>query len=72
MRHLRSALARILGVFTRLWKRDHKPHYRTYQPRIWGLLERDLAHPAAAPVRAWFDANLPKEKRAAAWKEYAG
>ncbi|MGQ0590988.1 MAG: aminoglycoside phosphotransferase family protein [Sphingosinicella sp.] len=62
---------RILGVFTRLWKRDHKPHYRTYQPRMWGLLERDLANPAAAPIRAWFDANVPSEKRAPAWAELA-
>jgi N-acetylmuramate 1-kinase len=58
---------RILGVFTRLWKRDGKPLYTAYQPRMWGLLERDLACPALAPVRAWFDANLPEAKRAAAW-----
>jgi len=58
---------RILGVFTRLWKRDDKPDYRAYQPRVWGLLERDLGHPALAPVKSWFDANLPAEKRAAAW-----
>ncbi len=58
---------RILGVFTRLWKRDNKPHYTCYQPRMWGLLERDLAHPGLAPVKAWFDANVPAEKRAAAW-----
>jgi len=58
---------RILGVFTRLWKRDGKPHYKAFQPRMWGLLERDLAHPALAPVRAWFDANVPADKRAAAW-----
>ena len=38
---------RILGVFTRLWKRDGKPGYRRFQPRMWGLLERDLAQPAA-------------------------
>ena len=36
---------RILGVFTRLWKRDGKPGYRKFQPRMWGLLERDLAQP---------------------------
>ena len=36
---------RILGVFTRLWKRDNKPGYRRFQPRMWGLLERDLAQP---------------------------
>ena len=45
---------RILGVFVRLWKRDGKPGYRKFQPRMWGLLERDLAHPALAPVKAWF------------------
>ena len=39
---------RILGVFTRLWKRDGKPHYRRFQPRMWGLLERDLAQPGLA------------------------
>jgi len=59
---------RILGVFTRLWKRDGKAHYTGFQPRMWGLLERDLACPALAPVRAWFDRNLPMTARAAAWQ----
>lgn len=58
---------RILGVFTRLWKRDGKPHYTRFQPRMWGLLERDLRHPNLAPVRDWYDANVPLEKRAAFW-----
>lgn len=58
---------RILGVFTRLWKRDGKDHYTSFQPRMWGLLERNLACPALAPVRAWFDLYVPAEKRAAAW-----
>ena len=58
---------RILGVFVRLWKRDGKEGYRRFQPRMWGLLERDLAHPALAPVRAWFDAHVPAAKRAEAW-----
>ncbi len=58
---------RILGVFTRLWKRDNKPHYLEFQPRMWCLLERDLAHPHLAPVKAWFDANVPAEKRAPHW-----
>ena len=60
---------RILGVFVRLWKRDGKPHYRAFQPRMWGLLERDLAQPGLEPVRAWFDANVPADKRAAAWTD---
>jgi aminoglycoside/choline kinase family phosphotransferase len=60
---------RILGVFTRLWKRDGKPGYRKFQPRMWGLLERDLSHPSLAPVRAWFDANVPQAARIAPWLE---
>jgi aminoglycoside/choline kinase family phosphotransferase len=59
---------KILGIFTRLWKRDGKAHYLTMQPRVWGLFERNLAHPALAPVREWFDAYVPPEKRAAAWE----
>lgn len=59
---------KILGIFTRLWKRDGKEHYLSLQPRVWGYLERNLGHPALAPVRAWFDANIPTEKRAAAWE----
>ena len=58
---------KILGIFTRLWKRDGKPHYLALQPRVWGYMERNLGHPALAPVKAWFDANVPQDKRAAAW-----
>ena len=63
--------SKILGIFTRLWKRDGKPHYLPLQPRVWSYLERNLAHPALAPVRAWFDAEVPAEKRAAAWAREA-
>ena len=59
--------AKILGIFTRLWKRDGKPRYLAYQPRVWGYLERDLAHPALRPVREWFDANVPCAIRAGYW-----
>jgi N-acetylmuramate 1-kinase len=62
---------RILGVFTRLWKRDNKPHYTAFQPRMWGLLERDLANPVLEPVRIWFDSNIAPEHRAAPWAEAA-
>ena len=62
---------RILGVFTRLWKRDGKPQYTAFQPRMWGLLERDLTAPHLAPVRAWFDDNVAPEHRAAPWAEAA-
>lgn len=59
--------AKILGIFTRLWKRDGKPRYLGYQPRVWSYLERDLKHPALTPVADWFDRNVPEQKRAAAW-----
>ncbi|WP_374647909.1 aminoglycoside phosphotransferase family protein [Rhizorhabdus sp.] len=62
--------AKILGIFTRLWKRDGKPRYLAFQPRVWSYLERDLAHPALAPVRAWFDAHVPVEARAAFWADH--
>ena len=62
---------RILGVFTRLWKRDNKPHYRSFQPRMWGLLERDIAQPHLEPVRQWFDANIAPEHRREPWKQAA-
>ena len=62
---------RILGVFTRLWKRDNKPHYRQFQPRMWGLLERDLARPSLAPVKAWFEENVPGGFRRDPWSKPA-
>ena len=57
--------AKIVGIFVRLWQRDGKPRYLDYIPRVWGLLERDLTHPALEPVARWFDANIPAELRAA-------
>jgi len=62
---------RILGVFTRLWKRDNKPGYRRFQPRMWGLLERDLAHSHLEPIREWFDVNIAPEHRREPWKQAA-
>jgi aminoglycoside/choline kinase family phosphotransferase len=55
--------AKIVGIFVRLWKRDGKPRYLEYIPRVWAQLERDLAHPALAPVARWFDAHVPAELR---------
>ena len=33
---------KILGIFTRLWRRDGKPAYLAHIPRVWRLLEDDL------------------------------
>ena len=54
---------KIIGIFTRLWKRDGKERYLSFLPRMWGLLERDLAHPDLAPVKHWFDTHIPVEMR---------
>lgn len=59
--------AKIVGIFTRLWKRDDKPKYLAMIPRVWEAMERDLQHPALAPVASWFDANIPAE-----WREKRG
>ena len=55
--------AKIVGIFTRLWKRDGKARYLAMIPRVWAAMERDLAHEAMAPVAEWFAANIPQEIR---------
>ncbi len=57
--------ARVIGVFVRLWQRDGKPGYLRHLPRLWRLLDRALAHPALAPLRRWFDAEVPPAWRVA-------
>jgi N-acetylmuramate 1-kinase len=54
---------KILGIFTRLWKRDGKPQYLVHIPRVWRLLEADLRHPALGPIARWLDCHLPPETR---------
>ena len=55
--------SKILGIFARLAKRDGKRQYLAHVPRIWGYLARDLAHPDLAPLKAWYDENLPAAMR---------
>ncbi|GAB4194414.1 MAG: phosphotransferase [Thalassobaculales bacterium] len=57
-RHLK-----VIGLFTRLWRRDGKPAYLGHIPRVWRLLERSLAHPALAPLAAAVDALCPPGTR---------
>ncbi len=56
--------AKIVGLFTRLWKRDGKPRYQDYLPRAWQLLTIELDHPKLGPVAAWFDRHIPPARRA--------
>ena len=55
--------SKIIGIFTRLWKRDGKAPYLELIPRTWHTLERNLNQPILAPVRNWFDLYLPKHLR---------
>lgn len=50
---------RILGIFARLSLENGKPHYIDLIPRVWDLLQRDLAHPALAAVAGFLAENLP-------------
>jgi tRNA threonylcarbamoyl adenosine modification protein YjeE len=50
---------KILGIFARLQQRDGKPQYLRHMPRLWNYLQRSLAHPALAELKAWYAANVP-------------
>ena len=51
---------KILGLFTRLDRRDGKPQYLRLLPRIEQTLARNLAHPVLDPLRRWFENLLPR------------
>jgi hypothetical protein len=54
--------SKILGIFARLDQRDGKPQYLRHMPRVWAYLQRSLAHPALAPLNAWYSVNVPSLK----------
>jgi len=54
---------KILGIFTRLWKRDGKPAYLRHIPRLWRLVERDVRHPALCDLARWLERHLPPAAR---------
>ena len=51
---------RILGVFARLCLVGGKPQYLALMPRVWGQLQRNLAHPALAPMARICATLLPE------------
>lgn len=55
---------KILGIFTRLDRRDGKPDYRRHEPRLQTLVQRGLAHPDLQPVAQWFRQHLPGDPAA--------
>ncbi|MEE8371958.1 MAG: phosphotransferase, partial [Sphingomonadales bacterium] len=56
--------SKIIGIFTRLDRRDAKPAYLQLIPRVWRYLERNLAHPALADYQDWLDRLVPRKLRA--------
>ncbi len=54
--------SKVLGIFARLDRRDGKPQYLRHIPRVWAYLQRALAHPSLAPLKAWYDAHVPALK----------
>lgn len=55
--------AKIAGIFARLYKRDNKPRYLDYLPRVWVYLNKDLEHPTMRELKAWYDKRIPLSAR---------
>jgi tRNA threonylcarbamoyl adenosine modification protein YjeE len=51
---------KVLGIFARLDRRDHKPQYLAHLPRVENYLKKSLRHPALVEIKAWYEANLPR------------
>jgi aminoglycoside/choline kinase family phosphotransferase len=54
---------KVVGIFTRLCRRDGKPRYLAHIPRLWRLIDEDLRHPALTPVKDWLDRHIPRDAR---------
>jgi len=54
---------KVIGIFTRLCRRDGKPRYLAHIPRLWRLLDGNLRHPALAPMKEWLDRHIPRDRR---------
>lgn len=50
---------KIVGLFTRLCRRDGKARYLDLLPRVWRYLAADLSHPSLAPLAAFVAAYVP-------------
>jgi len=51
---------KIIGIFTRLYRRDGKAHYLRHMTRVMTYLQQHLTHPELAPVRNWLEAHVPE------------
>ena len=54
---------KVIGIFVRLFVRDHKDRYLKFIPFVWSLLEKHLDNPLLARYKKWLDTYVPKEIR---------
>ncbi len=54
---------KVIGIFTRLSRRDGKDGYLRHIPRVWRLLEEAVLHPVLRPIRDWLDGTIPAAAR---------
>ncbi|MCY4549107.1 MAG: phosphotransferase [Defluviicoccus sp.] len=62
---------KVIGIFTRLSRRDGKDGYLGHIARVWRLLEAAVAHPALGAMRDWLDDAVPARARAVPGPEAA-
>lgn len=51
--------AKILGIFVRLVRRDNKPRYEQFMPRVARNFVKDIANPALKPLKTLVDELTP-------------
>ena len=54
---------KIIGIFSRLYKRDNKQKYLKFIPYAWQILEMRLNSEIFSELRKIFDKNIPKKYR---------
>ncbi|WP_299809305.1 tRNA (adenosine(37)-N6)-threonylcarbamoyltransferase complex ATPase subunit type 1 TsaE [uncultured Roseibium sp.] len=52
-------ISKILGIFVRLARRDHKPIYLGHLPRMQSYLDRVLDRPGMSDLKDWYDRYRP-------------
>jgi len=61
-------LLKILGIFLRLYRRDHKDKYLRYLPRTWSLLKLRLRHEELKDLNLIFNKYFSKKIIQRKWK----
>ena len=51
---------KVLGIFARLDRRDGKPHISRTSRASSATLAKNLAHPALAAIKGWYETHLPR------------